>query len=119
MRWGMLKLSELQRKVDEFEKARGWETFRESLIYAHLIEELTEIGRFILAKEGYKRNDLGHSPHDENIESEFAQSLTLFVQLANRFGVDLEKALQNELEKMEKRFNPEKWREALKGGGGP
>ncbi|MEM0440780.1 MAG: MazG nucleotide pyrophosphohydrolase domain-containing protein [Candidatus Caldarchaeum sp.] len=112
-----MKLSELQRKVDEFEKARRWDVFRESLIYAHLIEELTEIGRFILSREGYKRNDLGHSLHDEDIESEFAQSLTLFVQLANRFGVDLEKALAKELEKMEKRFDPAKWREALSGGG--
>jgi NTP pyrophosphatase (non-canonical NTP hydrolase) len=111
-----MRLSELQRRVEEFEKARGWESFRESLIYAHLIEELTEIGRYILAKEGYKRADLGHSSPGEDLGSEFAQSLTLFVQLANRFGVDLEKALETELERMEKRFNPDEWRRALSGG---
>lgn len=112
-----MRLFDLQKKVEEFEKARGWENFRESLIYAHLFEELTEIGRFILAKEGYKRNDLGHSAFGEDIESEFAQSMTLLVQLANRFGVDLEKALEKELEKMEKRFDPEKWRKAFSDAG--
>ncbi|MDW8084566.1 MAG: hypothetical protein RMI49_05150 [Candidatus Caldarchaeum sp.] len=114
-----MRISELQKKIEAFEKARGWENFRESLIYAHLFEELTEIGRFILAKEGYKRNDLGHSSPGDDIESEFAQSMTLFVQLANRFGVDLEKALRIELEKMEKRFDPEKWRESFRRGDGP
>jgi len=113
-----MELSELQRAVKNFEKARGWDRFRESLIYAHLIEELTEIGRYILAKEGYKRSDLGHSSPGDDIESEFAQSLTLFVQLANRFDVDLEKALKIELEKMEKRFDAEKWRNALSRGDG-
>jgi len=112
-----LRLDELQKKVDEFEKARGWEKFRESLIYAHLIEELTEIGRFILAKEGYKRADLGHSSPGDDIGSEFAQSLTLLIQLANRFGVDLEDALEKELAKMERRFNPKEWTKALSSGG--
>ncbi|MEM2236912.1 MAG: hypothetical protein QXR26_01225 [Candidatus Caldarchaeum sp.] len=113
-----MRLKELQKIVDEFEKARGWESFRESLIYAHLIEELTEIGRFILAKEGYKRDNLGHSPPGEDVGSEFAQSLTLLLQLANRFGVDLEEALRKEMERMEKRFNAEGWRRALSRGGG-
>ncbi|MEM4190154.1 MAG: hypothetical protein QW544_06550, partial [Candidatus Caldarchaeum sp.] len=95
-----------------------WEKFRESLIYAHLIEELTEIGRFILAKEGYKRENLGHSSPGEDIGSEFAQSLTLMVQLANRFGVDLEQALKKEMHRMEKRFKPEEWRKTLSSDGG-
>jgi hypothetical protein len=30
--------------------------------------------------------------------------------------VDLEKALETELERMEKRFNPDEWRRALSGG---
>ncbi len=107
----------MQKLVERFEKERGWDKFGEPLIYTHLIEELTEIGRFILAKEGYKREGLGHSPPGEDIESEFAQSITLFVQLANRFGVDLERALKQEMEKMEKRFNPEEWKRALSSDG--
>ncbi|MEM2095648.1 MAG: hypothetical protein QXX19_02035 [Candidatus Caldarchaeum sp.] len=114
-----MRVSELQKLVEDFERARGWTTFRESLIYAHLIEEITEIGRFILAREGYKRESLGHSHPGEDVGSEFAQSLTLLVQLANRLGVDLEKALEDELRRMEKRFNPDEWRKALSSGGGP
>ncbi|GBC68872.1 hypothetical protein HRbin01_00560 [archaeon HR01] len=113
-----MRLSQLQERIRDFERRRSWDKFRDSLIYAHLIEEVTEIGRFILEREGYKRPGLGHSTNQDDIGSEFAQVLTLLVQLANRFDVDLEKALEVEIPKMEKRFPPELWRDALKGEGG-
>ena len=106
-----MELNELQQRVLKFERERGWDKFRESLIYAHLIEEVTEIGRFILAKEGYKVENLGHaSASSVDVGSEFAQALTLFIQLANRFGVDLSKAVEQEITKMEKRFPAGEWR---------
>ena len=106
----MMELSELQRLVLEFERERGWDRFRDSLVYAHLIEELTEVGRFILAREGYKVENLGHAPTSGEVESEFAQALTLFIQLANRFNIDLERAVEKEIEKMRRRFPAEEWR---------
>ncbi|MEM3032362.1 MAG: MazG nucleotide pyrophosphohydrolase domain-containing protein [Nitrososphaerota archaeon] len=108
-----MMLSEMQRKVYEFERSRGWGSFKDSLIYAHLVEEVTEIGRFILEKEGYKRSGLGHSSFQEDIGKEFAHVLTLLTQLANRFQVDLERALEKEMARMEERFPAEKWRQAL------
>jgi NTP pyrophosphatase (non-canonical NTP hydrolase) len=113
-----MRLSQLQEMIRDFERQRSWDKFRESLIYAHLIEEITEIGRFILEREGYKRPGLGHSLHHDDIGSEFAQVLTLLVQLANRFGIDLEEALKNEIPKMERRFPPDLWRKSLGAGGG-
>ncbi len=106
-----MNLDELQERILRFEHERGWDKFRESLIYAHLIEEITEIGRYILTREGYKIEKLGHAPAGgDDIGSEFAQALTLFIQLANRFNVNLSKALEMELEKMKKRFPAEEWR---------
>lgn len=111
-----MNLNELQERILRFEHERGWERFKESLIYAHLIEEITEIGRHILAREGYKVEELGHAPSSgEDVGSEFAQALTLFIQLANRFNVNLSKALEAELEKMERRFPAEKWQSYMQG----
>ena len=109
-----MNLNELQKLIEKFEKERAWDKFPESLIYIHLIEEITEIGRVILEKEGYKVKELGHATQEkENLESEFAQTLTLLTQLANRFKINLEKSLEKELEKMEKRFPKEKWQEYI------
>ncbi|MCX8191206.1 MAG: hypothetical protein N3F06_00170, partial [Nitrososphaerales archaeon] len=44
---------------------------------------------------------------------EFAQAFSLFIQLANRFEIDLEKEFKKELRLMEKRFKAEDWREYM------
>jgi NTP pyrophosphatase (non-canonical NTP hydrolase) len=113
-----LEISQMQKLVDEFERRRGWNRFRDSLVYAHLVEEVTEIGRFILEKEGYKRPGLGHSSFEEDMGSEFAHVLTLLAQLANRMGVDMEKALEAEMARMETRFPADKWRNVMEKDGG-
>lgn len=106
----MMRISEAQRRMLDFEKARGWGAFRESQIFTHLMEELSEIGRHILVREGYKAPGLGHEAPGGEVWREFGQAFSLFLQLANRFGVDLEKAFIDELGIMEGRFPPEKWR---------
>lgn len=105
-----MEIREAQRRMLEFERARGWERFRESQIFAHLVEEVSEIGRHILVREGYKAPGLGHAGVEGEAWREFAQVLSLLLQLANRFGVDLEDAFVKELRRMEERFDPEKWR---------
>ena len=105
-----MRISEAQRRMLEFERARGWENFSESQIFTHLIEEISEIGRHILVREGYKVEKLGHQPPKDEAWEEFAQAFSLFLQLANRFEVDLEEAFAREIERMEKRFNPEEWK---------
>ena len=41
----------------------------------------------------------------DELKREFAQVLTLFLQLANHYKIDLEKAFEAELEITKKRFN--------------
>jgi len=111
-----MKISEAQKKMLEFEKARRWDRFSESQIFTHLIEEISEIGRHILVREGYKVPKLGHQPPRDEVWEEFGQAFSLFLQLANRFGVDLEEAFVKEMEIMEKRFKPDEWKKYLEKG---
>ncbi|MFW9788265.1 MAG: hypothetical protein ACFFE2_03080 [Candidatus Thorarchaeota archaeon] len=105
-----MHLREIQDKLDKFDKARGWDKFPASLVFAHLIEELGEISRHITVKEGYKVIGLGHkAPKEDEIAREFAQSFNLFMQIASSFGVDLQSAVLSELEIMEERFPVEEW----------
>ncbi|UCH05172.1 MAG: MazG-like family protein [Candidatus Thorarchaeota archaeon] len=110
-----MDLSEIQKKKAEFERERGWDKFSPSLIFAHLIEELGEISRHITVDEGYKVVGLGHeAPTKTNLSREFAQVFSLFIQLANYFKVDLEKAVISELELMRKRFPVKEWSEHMR-----
>ena len=110
-----MDLSEIQKKKAEFERERGWDKFSPSLIFTHLIEELGEISRHISVDEGYKVVGLGHeAPTESNLSREFAQVFSLFVQLANHFKVDLEKAVISELELMRERFPAKEWSEHMK-----
>ena len=47
-----MHLREIQKKLDKFDKERGWDKFPASLVFAHLIEELGDISRHITVKEG-------------------------------------------------------------------
>ncbi|MHA1713882.1 MAG: hypothetical protein ACTSW4_07625 [Candidatus Ranarchaeia archaeon] len=101
-----MHLHTLQKKAWEFDENLGWTQFTSSLVFTHLIEELGEIGRYILFDEKYKEKESGHSPPDPaNLEREFAHVFLLLVQLAGNFGVDLETAVLSEMAFMEKRFD--------------
>ncbi len=101
-----MNLKEMQSAKKKFDKARGWDKFRASNVFVHLVEELGEIGRHIKIEKGYKKNK-GHTnkPERSELEREFAQAFMLFLQLANHYDIDLESAFSSELEIMEKRFN--------------
>ena len=105
-----MHLKEIQQKLDEFDKSRGWDKFPASLVFAHLIEELGEISRHITVDEGYKVIGLGHeAPNKDELHREFAQVFNLFTQIANHYNIDLESSILSELEIMEDRFPAEKW----------
>ncbi|TFF92148.1 hypothetical protein EU545_01835 [Candidatus Thorarchaeota archaeon] len=110
-----MHLENLQSRLAEFERERGWDRFPASLVFTHLIEELGEISRHITVQEGYKVIGLGHeAPEQGELVREFAQVLALLVQLANHFDVDLEQAILSELRIMEERFDAKKWSEHMK-----
>ncbi len=104
-----MDISTAQEKIGAFCKARSWDQFRASLVYLHLMEELSEVGEEILFEEGYKKEGAGHERGNPDVARELAQSFSLFLQLAVHFGVDLEAAFEAELSIMEARFPPGQW----------
>ncbi len=110
-----MHLNEIQGLKSDFEKSRGWDKFRASQVFTHLIEELGEISRHISFEEGYKPDGLGHNaPSKDALSREFAQAFSLFVQLANHFQIDLESAVLSEMKIMESRFSADEWKEYMK-----
>jgi len=108
----LLDLREIQKKDKIFCEERGWEKFPPSLVLIHLYEELSEVGEFILYKDGYKKGGMGNNKGADydNLKREFGQILSLLMQLANSFDVDLESVFLSEFEIMEKRFGKEEWK---------
>jgi len=107
-----MKLKELQKLQRNFDEKRHWDRFSPSQVFTHLVEEIGEVGRHILFEEGYKVKGLGHKEKGD-VGREFAQALSLFLQLANHFQVDLEAEYVRELSDMEERFDSEKWRQQI------
>ncbi|MEM2339230.1 MAG: hypothetical protein QXW83_03410 [Nitrososphaerales archaeon] len=56
---------------------------------------------------------MGHHWKKKGLSREFAQAFSLFIQLANRYNIDLEKEFEKELKLMRKRFKVEEWREYM------
>jgi 8-oxo-dGTP pyrophosphatase MutT (NUDIX family) len=108
-----MDLKKIQEKIDKFDKERGWEKFPSSLVLSHIIEELGEISRYIQFEEGYKKKGIGHEYNVKDLKREFAQVFALFIQLTLHYGVDLEDAILEELEIMEKRFSKEEWKKYM------
>ena len=108
----LLDLKEIQRKDRVFCEERGWDKFPPSLVLIHLYEELSEVGEYILYKDGYKKSGMGNDKDAdyENLKREFGQILSLLMQLANSFEIDLESSFLSEFEIMQKRFEKEEWK---------
>ena len=108
----LLDLREIQKKDKVFCEERGWDKFPPSLVLIHLYEELSEVGEYILYKDGYKKSGLGNDKDAgyENLKREFGQILSLLMQLANSFDIDLESSFLSEFEIMQKRFGKEEWK---------
>ncbi|MFW9953149.1 MAG: hypothetical protein ACFFD3_01255 [Candidatus Thorarchaeota archaeon] len=109
-----MHLQDIQKMKADFEKARGWNKFPASQVFTHLIEELGEISRHITIEEGYKVVGIGHeAAKPDSLKREFAQSFSLFIQLANHFNIDLEQAVIDEVKIMSERFPAEEWRKYM------
>ncbi len=113
-----MHIKESQLAQERFARERGWQKFPASLVFAHLVEEMGEIGRHILFEEGYKVAGLGHEAPKE-LSREFAQAFSLFLQICSHFEVNLEDAVLKEAELMEKRFSRKEWRRYMASYGRP
>ena len=96
-----MTINEAQQKVDEWIKSTGVRYFNELTNMAILTEEVGEVARIIARKYGEQSSK--KSDEDFNLADEFADVLFVLICLANQTGVDLTKALENNLLKKETR----------------
>ena len=100
-----MELRELQKRVDDWIREYGVRYFDEKTNMLILVEEVGELSRYISRKYGeqsFKRPE-EESNAAMHIADEMADILFTAVCLANQMGIDLEQAVQKNLEKKTKR----------------
>lgn len=92
-----MTIEEAQQVVDEWINTTGIRYFNELTNTAILMEEVGEVARIMARK--YGEQSFKKSDESVNLADEFADVLFVLICLANQTGVDLTKALQENLVK--------------------
>ena len=96
-----MTFNEAQQKVDDWIKKYGVRYFNELTNTAILMEEVGEVARIMARRYGEQSEK--ESDKNKSLEDEIADVLFVLICLANQTGIDLEKALEKNLEKKAKR----------------
>lgn len=96
-----MTVKEAQKKVDKWIKAHGVRYFNELTNMAILTEEVGEVARIMARRYGEQSEK--ESDKGKKLDEELADVLFVLICLANQTGIDLEKALKNNLKKKTKR----------------
>jgi NTP pyrophosphatase (non-canonical NTP hydrolase) len=92
-----MEIKEAQRIVDNWIKTVGVRYFNELTNMAMLTEEVGEVARIIARRYGEQSEK--ESDKNKDLGDELADVLFVLICLANQTGVDLEEALQKNLDK--------------------
>ena len=96
-----MTINGLQKEVDQWIKEHGVRYFNELTNMTILVEEVGEVAR-IMARE-YGEQSFKESDKNKNLADELADVLFVLTCIANQTGIDLEKAMKDNLEKKTKR----------------
>lgn len=96
-----MELKVLQKEVDIWIKTIGVRYFSELTNLAILTEEVGELARIISRK--YGDQSFKNKEEENDLADEMADVLWVLVCLANQTGIDLEDAIQKNIEKKTKR----------------
>ncbi len=96
-----MTIQEAQQSVDQWIKENGVRYFNELTNMAILTEEVGEVARIIARK--YGEQSFKDKEEDADLANEFADVLFVLICLANQTGIDLDNALQLNLDKKTKR----------------
>ena len=92
-----MTIEQAQATVDEWIKTHGVRYFNELTNMAMLVEEVGEVARIIARRYGEQSEK--DSDKNKDLGDEMADVLFVLICLANQTGIDLEAALQKNLEK--------------------
>ena len=99
-----MHIREYQMWLKAYDEARGWDRIATSHSFLHLIEEIGEIAREVAYVEGY-RDATGSGDIQTRLAGELADAATFLFKVAYQCGVDLEDALEANMDKAENRFS--------------
>ncbi len=96
-----MTINEAQKKVDDWINSTGVRYFNELTNMAILSEEVGEVARIIARRFG----EQSFKQEEEHVDlaDEFADVLFVLICMANQTGVDLTKALEENIRKKESR----------------
>ena len=92
-----MKISEAQQIVDDWIKKFGVRYFNELTNTAMLMEEVGEVARIMARRYGEQSEK--ESDKQKSLEDELADVLFVLICIANQTGINLETALQKNLDK--------------------
>jgi len=92
-----MKISEAQKTVDDWIKTYGVRYFNELTNTAMLMEEVGEVARIMARRYGEQSEK--ESDKQKNLEDELADVMFVLICIANQTGINLETALQKNLDK--------------------
>jgi NTP pyrophosphatase (non-canonical NTP hydrolase) len=97
----MMTLNELQERVDSWIKQHGVRYFNELTNLSVLMEEVGEFSRLMARIHGEQSFKPGKQPEDVKaaLGDEMADILFVLTCLANQMDIDLEKAVERNLQK--------------------
>ena len=96
-----MEISEAQKTIDKWIKKYGVRYFNELTNTAILMEEVGEVARIMARRYGEQSEK--ESDKAKKLDDELADVLFVLICIANQTGIDLEKALKENLDKKTKR----------------
>ncbi len=96
-----MEISTLQKTVDDWIKKYGVRYFDELTNTAMLMEEVGEVARIMARRYGEQSEK--ESDKNKDLAEELADVLFVLVCLANQTGIDLDEAMQKNMEKKTQR----------------
>jgi NTP pyrophosphatase (non-canonical NTP hydrolase) len=92
-----MTIQEAQKHIDDWIKEYGVRYFNELTNTAILMEEVGEVARIMARRYGEQSEK--YSDKDKDLGDEMADVLFVLICLANQTGIDLQAALEKNLEK--------------------
>lgn len=92
-----MTIQQAQQKIDEWIKTHGVRYFNELTNMAILTEEVGEVARIMSRRYGEQSEK--ESDKNKKLDEELADVLFVLMCIANQTGIDLEKALEENLKK--------------------
>ncbi len=102
-----MEISEAQKRIKEFDIARGWkDSWNVKDLLLNITEEIGEMWNLIKWVDDEKQKEIVKNKKNE-VSDFIGDTMFLLLKIANQTKIDSNKALQNTLEEYKKRMPPE------------